>query len=37
MPMFRELAALDAGLTEAERAAVDRYLQGAIRALRTIT
>lgn len=37
MPMFRELAVLDASLDETERAAVDRYLEGAIRALRTIT
>lgn len=37
MPMFRELAAVDAGLDDAERAAVDRFLEGAIRALRTVT
>ncbi len=36
MPMFRELADLDAGLTEQDRAVVDRYLTGAIRALRTL-
>jgi DNA-binding MarR family transcriptional regulator len=36
MPMFRELAELDASLTDAERAAVDRFLDGAIRALRTL-
>ncbi len=36
MPMFRELAELDAGLTEADRAVVDRYLAGAVRALRTL-
>ena len=36
MPMFRELAALDAGLSDEERAAVDRYLRGAIRAMRTV-
>ncbi len=36
MPMFRELAALDASLSEEERAAVDRFLQGAIRALRAV-
>ncbi len=37
MPMFRELAALDQSLTEDERAAVDRFLEGAIRALRAVT
>jgi hypothetical protein len=37
MPMFRELAELDAGLTEDERAVVTRYLQGALRAVRTVT
>ena len=36
MPMFRELAVLDAGLGDAEREAVDRFLEGAIRALRTL-
>lgn len=36
MPMFRELAELDAGLDDQERAAVDRYLAGAVRALRTL-
>jgi hypothetical protein len=36
MPMFRELAILDAGLSDADRAAVDRFLEGAIRALRTL-
>lgn len=33
MPMFTELAELDESLTAPERKAVDRYLQGAIRAL----
>ncbi|MEO5654231.1 MAG: MarR family winged helix-turn-helix transcriptional regulator [Marmoricola sp.] len=37
MPMFRELAALDASLRPEERVAVDRFLQGAIRALRAVT
>jgi DNA-binding MarR family transcriptional regulator len=37
MPMFRELAVLDATLSEADRVVVDRYLDGAIRALRTVT
>ena len=36
MPMFRELAVVDAELSETDRAAVDRFLQGAIRALRTL-
>lgn len=36
MPMFRELAALDAGLDDAEREVVDRFLEGAIRALRAL-
>ncbi len=36
MPMFRELAVVDAELSEADRVAVDRFLQGAIRALRTL-
>jgi DNA-binding MarR family transcriptional regulator len=36
MPMFRELAILDAGLDDEERAAVDRFLAGAIRALRAV-
>lgn len=36
MPMFAELAALDASLTPQEREVVDRYLQGAIRALRRL-
>ncbi len=37
MPMFRELAALDASLSPEDRAVVDRFLEGAIRALRTVT
>lgn len=36
MPMFRELAVLDAALTDAERLVVDRYLNGAVRAVRTV-
>ena len=36
MPMFRELAVLDADLNEEDRPVVDRFLQGAIRALRAI-
>ena len=36
MPMFRELAILDAGLGDDEREIVDRFLTGAIRALRAI-
>jgi DNA-binding MarR family transcriptional regulator len=36
MPMFRELAILDAELSDADRAVVDRFLEGAIRALRTV-
>ncbi len=36
MPMFRELAIIDAELDDAERAAVDRFLTGAIRALRAV-
>ena len=36
MPMFRELAVLDAGLSEEDRLVVDRFLEGAIRALRAI-
>ena len=35
-PMFAVLARLDGSLTEDERAAVDRYLDGAIAALRAI-
>ena len=37
MPMFRELAELDAGLTDAEREVVTRYLRGAARAMRRVT
>ena len=37
MPMFRELAVLDASLTDDERAVVTRYLEGAARAIRTVT
>ncbi len=36
MPMFRELAALDQSLSDADRVVVDRFLAGAVRALRTI-
>ncbi len=36
MPMFRELAVIDAELSEEDRPAVDRFLQGAIRALRAV-
>lgn len=36
MPMFLGLAAVDAGLTEAERRAVDRYLRGAIEAIKRV-
>jgi hypothetical protein len=36
MPMFRELARLDAGLSDEERVVVDRYLQGAIRAIQAL-
>jgi DNA-binding MarR family transcriptional regulator len=36
MPMFRELAAVDAGLSDEERAVVDRYLEGAVRAVRAV-
>lgn len=35
-PMFAGLAALDAELTDEERAVVDRYLDGAIAAVRSI-
>ena len=35
-PMFAALAALDQGLDDRERETVDRYLQGAIAALRTV-
>lgn len=37
MPMFRELAALDSSLSDPDRVIVDRFLQGAIRALRAVT
>jgi DNA-binding MarR family transcriptional regulator len=37
MPMFRELAALDTSLSDEERVIVDRFLSGAIRALRAVT
>lgn len=36
MPMYRELARLDAELTESERALVARYLDGVVRAMRTV-
>lgn len=36
MPMFRELAVIDAELSEEDRPAVDRFLEGAIRALRAV-
>ncbi|MEZ5093773.1 MarR family winged helix-turn-helix transcriptional regulator [Nocardioides sp.] len=36
MPMFVALAQLDAGLDDAERAVVDRYLRGAIAAIRRL-
>ena len=36
MPMFRELAILDASLSDEDRVVVDRFLAGAIRALRAI-
>ena len=37
MPMLAGLAALDAGLDESERAAVDRSLLGAIEAIRRVS
>lgn len=37
LPMFRELAALDASLGPEEREVVDRFLEGAIRAVRTVS
>lgn len=37
MPMFRELAALDRSLSDQDRAVVDRFLRGAIRAVRTVS
>ncbi|MFN8078386.1 MAG: MarR family transcriptional regulator [Kineosporiaceae bacterium] len=36
MPMFVELARLDSGLDETERALITRYLQGAIAAIRRL-
>jgi DNA-binding MarR family transcriptional regulator len=36
MPMFRELAIIDAELDDTERVAVERFLTGAIRALRAV-
>jgi DNA-binding MarR family transcriptional regulator len=36
MPMFRELAVLDQGLSDEDRVVVDRFLEGAVRALRVI-
>ncbi len=36
MPMFRELAILDASLSDEDRVVVDRFLAGAIRALRAV-
>ena len=36
MPMFLQLAVLDAGLTEEERQIVERYLRGASEALRRL-
>ena len=36
MPMFRELAALDASLSEEDRVVVDRFLEGAARAMRAV-
>ncbi len=36
MPMFRELAALDASLGDEEREVVDRFLARAVRALRAV-
>ena len=36
MPMFRELAVIDAELSDEDRPAVDRFLEGAIRALRAV-
>ena len=36
MPMFRELAVIDAELSDEDRPAVDRFLAGAIRALRAV-
>lgn len=36
MPMYRELARIDAELTDDERALVARYLDGVVRAMRTV-
>ena len=36
LPMFRALAALDAGLAEDERVVVERYLRAATEAVRTV-
>lgn len=36
IPMFAELARLDASFTDAERATIARYLDGATRAMRTV-
>lgn len=36
MPMYRELARLDAELSEDERLLVARYLEGVVRAMRTV-
>ncbi len=36
MPMFRELAAVDGSLSPADRVVVDRFLAGAVRALRAV-
>ena len=36
MPMFTALAALDAGLEDAERAVIERYLRAAIAAIRRV-
>ena len=36
LPMFQELAALDRSLSESDRAVVERYLTGAVEALRKL-
>ncbi|GAB3652480.1 hypothetical protein GCM10027596_01660 [Nocardioides korecus] len=36
MPMFRELAEIDAALSATDRVAVDAFLAGAVRAMRTL-
>lgn len=36
MPMYRELARLDAELTDGERTLIARYLDGVVRAMRTV-